>query len=118
MVSYCGGCERCHAKLTQLVHTDSRRLSLRAEYRRVWLMHVCLFFHTFAGIIRHCEVKEMIRELLEESRQFGDSDDDWCSCSGVSTASGYDSASEGWCGSQSGGSGADQDLEHCFALPC
>ena len=65
-----------------------------------WLLHVALFTHTFAGAVRYAEVKEMVRRILEEPERSEDSFDDWHSCNGdsdsLSTAYGFDSASEDW----------------------
>ena len=67
----------------------------------MWVMHVCLFSHTFAGVLRYSIAKEAVRRLLENaSASFGEADEDWSSCLGESdsqsTTTGFDSASEGW----------------------
>ena len=84
-------------------------------------MQLCLFSHTFAGVLRFCEATEMIRKLLEEFAK-DDSIDDFHSCSGesdcCSTASGFDSASEGWPEDREDAWEADSDLDALPAMPC
>ena len=83
-------------------------------------MQVCLFSHVFAGAVRYCEAKEMIRKLCEES-DFDNADglSDWNSCLGesdsCSTTSGFESASEGWSDEEPWG--ADLDFELPMAVP-
>ena len=109
--------------LVQFSHANLRSLSSAAAFRKAWLMHVCLFSHTFAGLVRFCEVTEMVRKLMEEYAAYdSDSSSDYCSAVGesdvASTCSGFESASEGYAEEERDCWDEDLDLGPCFAAPC
>ena len=102
-------CARCNARRIRELHNQINKLSFRAEVAQVWLAYVCL--------LRYSEANEAVRKFMEASSFDSDDDSsDWQSCvsedESHTTASGFDSASEGWCESDAWDADIDSDVPY------